>query len=75
MLNQVNGADALTNGAQEHNDQENIFVVGEATAEVVRGDHDAEQTGYIEEQGDSLKVLEVITTKLDHVCQALAHIN
>ena len=68
MLNQVNGADVLTNGAKEHNDQENIFVVGEATAEVVRGDHDAEEAGDVEEQGDALKVLEVITPKLDHVC-------
>ena len=75
MLNQVNGADVLTNGAKEHNDQENIFVMGKATAEVVRGDDDAEKTGDVEEQGDPLKVLEVITPKLYHVCQALAHIN
>ena len=75
MLHQVNGADVLTNGAQEHNDQENIFVVEEATAEVVRGDHDAEEAGDVEKQGYPLKVLEVITPKLYHVCQALAHIN
>jgi hypothetical protein len=49
VLNQVNGHDVLTNGAQEHNDQEYNFLLGEATAEVVRGDHDAEETGDEEE--------------------------
>ena len=64
----------LTYDAQEHNDQEYNFVLGEATAEVVRGDHDAEEARDKEKQGDPLKVLEVIIPKLDHICQALAHI-
>lgn len=75
MLKQVKCADVVTYGAQEHNDQEYNFVLGEASAEVVRGDHDAKEAGDKEEQGDTLKILEVIAPQLDHICQALAHIN
>ena len=74
-LYDVNSANLLTDGAQEHNDQEQTLVLGEAAAEVVRGDHDAEEAGDIEEQGDTLKVLEAIAAHLDDIFQTLAHIN